>query len=114
MTAPDPSPDLNSNPAGTPCRKNSRPGGWGHTRTNTGKRAFLGFDLKNPATADADYDREELAFLVAVDEYKRRYHRKFPTLRELFRILLSLGYVLHYEPIDYLNAESLPSEELPR
>jgi hypothetical protein len=35
---------------------------------------------------------EELAFVRAVDDYKRRHDRPFPTLREILEILKSLGY----------------------
>jgi len=35
---------------------------------------------------------EELAFVRAVDDYKRKNDRPFPTLREILQILKSLGY----------------------
>lgn len=40
----------------------------------------------------SDYSREELEFIVAVDRYKTTNKRPFPTLRELFAILKTLGY----------------------
>lgn len=35
---------------------------------------------------------EELVFVRAVDEYKRKNDRPFPALREILQILKSLGY----------------------
>ncbi len=35
---------------------------------------------------------EELAFVRAVDDYKRSNDRPFPALREILQILKSLGY----------------------
>jgi hypothetical protein len=39
-----------------------------------------------------DYSDEEREFLLAVDDYKRRKRRPHPSLRELFQIILRLGY----------------------
>ena len=38
------------------------------------------------------YSDEEREFLVAVDRYKHEHKRKFPALKELFHLMLQLGY----------------------
>ncbi len=48
--------------------------------------------LGNPETTEPDYTDAEREFLVAVDRYKRSNRRPFPTWREVFRVLCSLGY----------------------
>jgi len=47
---------------------------------------------KNPLVADAAYDADQLEFLVAVDEYRRKYSRKFMNSCDYLRVLKSLGY----------------------
>lgn len=47
---------------------------------------------RGPADFDAPFTEEELAFLRAVEEFKRRNRRPFPTWREVLGILKSLGY----------------------
>lgn len=37
-------------------------------------------------------NEEQLAFLVAVEEYKRLNHRPFPSLTEILDLVLYLGY----------------------
>ncbi len=39
-----------------------------------------------------DYSDEERAFLLAMERYKRRARRPFPTCREVLYVLHSLGY----------------------
>ncbi len=57
------------------------------------KVARAGFPpCQNPCTSDIEYTPAEVEFANAVDKYKRKHHRTFPTNRELFYILLSLGY----------------------
>ncbi len=41
----------------------------------------------------ADYTDEERAFLVAMDRYKIKHDRPFPTWREVLTVVKSLGYV---------------------
>ncbi len=41
---------------------------------------------------------EELAFLKAMDQYKRRHHRPFPTWREVLDVVRALGYRCVAEP----------------
>lgn len=44
------------------------------------------------AAEDGHMNEEQLAFLMAVDEYKRVNDRPFPTLTELLDLVLYLGY----------------------
>lgn len=39
-----------------------------------------------------DYTPAEVEFMMAVDAYKRRRDRRFPTWREVLAVLRSLGY----------------------
>ncbi len=47
----------------------------------------------DPTTCERDYTPEEIEFMNALDEYKRRSGRMFPTCSEVLEVLLSLGYV---------------------
>ena len=46
----------------------------------------------NPITHEKDYSPAELAFLRAMDRYKRENQRPYPTWHEVLEVLLSLGY----------------------
>jgi hypothetical protein len=47
----------------------------------------------DPTTCERDYQPEELEFMQAVEQYKRRNSRPFPTCSELLEVVRSLGYV---------------------
>jgi hypothetical protein len=53
------------------------------------KRCVLGPNVVN---VGADYTEEEKEFLLAIDRYKRRHHRPFPTWLEVLDVLRSLGW----------------------
>jgi hypothetical protein len=44
------------------------------------------------ALTGSDYTDEERAFLVAIERYKRRHRRPFPTWREVLHVAHCLGY----------------------
>ncbi|MBL8888895.1 MAG: hypothetical protein JNL67_02880 [Planctomycetaceae bacterium] len=46
----------------------------------------------DPTTCERDYSEDELEFMRAVDEYKRKNRRMFPTCSELLEVLRGLGY----------------------
>jgi hypothetical protein len=46
----------------------------------------------DPTTCERDYSEDELEFMRAVDEYKRKNRRMFPTCSELLEVLRDLGY----------------------
>ena len=46
----------------------------------------------DPTTCEKDYNEDEIAFMQAMDLYKRRNRRPFPTWSEVLEVLRSLGY----------------------
>jgi hypothetical protein len=46
----------------------------------------------DPTTCERDYTCQEIEFMSALDEYKRRSGRMFPTCSEVLEVILSLGY----------------------
>src|SRR6516225_6307360 len=46
----------------------------------------------DPTTCERDYTEEEIAFMKAMDQYKRDNRRPFPTWSEVLEVLYSLGY----------------------
>ncbi len=54
--------------------------------------------LIDPTTCERDYDDEEIAFMKAMDQYKRDNRRPFPTWSEVLEVLRTLGYRQVAEP----------------
>jgi len=46
----------------------------------------------DPTTCERDYTDEEIEFMRAMDEYKRKAGRQFPTWSEVLEVLKGLGY----------------------
>jgi hypothetical protein len=46
----------------------------------------------DPTTCERDYSPEEIEFMHAMDDYKRRSGRMFPTCSEILEVLRGLGY----------------------
>jgi hypothetical protein len=46
----------------------------------------------DPTTCERDYTPEEIEFMNAMDEYKRKSGRMFPTCSEILEVLMGLGY----------------------
>ena len=46
----------------------------------------------DPTTCERDYSPEEVEFMGALDQYKRRSGRMFPTCSEILEVFKSLGY----------------------
>jgi len=46
----------------------------------------------DPTTCERDYTDEEIEFMRAMDEYKRKAGRQFPTWSEVLEVLKALGY----------------------
>lgn len=46
----------------------------------------------DPTTCERDYTPEEIEFMRAMDEYKRKSGRQFPTWSEVLEVLKALGY----------------------
>jgi hypothetical protein len=47
----------------------------------------------DPTTCERDYSLEEVEFMNAMDDYKRKSGRMFPTCSEVLEVIRSLGYV---------------------
>jgi hypothetical protein len=61
----------------------------------------------DPTTCERDYSDEEIAFMKAMDLYKRANRRPFPTWSEVLEVLRSLGYRLVEKPT------ALPGNPIP-
>jgi hypothetical protein len=48
--------------------------------------------LIDPTTCERDYSLDEVEFMRAMDEYKRKNGRMFPTWSEVLEVVRSLGY----------------------
>jgi hypothetical protein len=46
----------------------------------------------DPTTCERDYTDAEIEFMHALDDYKRRSGRMFPTCSEILEVLQDLGY----------------------
>ena len=46
----------------------------------------------DPTTCERDYTDDEVEFMKAMDEYKRRSGRMFPTWSEVLEVVRGLGY----------------------
>ncbi len=46
----------------------------------------------DPTTCERDYTPDEIEFMAALDDYKRRSGRMFPTCSEVLEVLKKLGY----------------------
>lgn len=52
----------------------------------------------DPTTCERDYSGNEIEFMRAMDDYKRKSGRPFPTWSEVLEVLISLGYRQVAEP----------------
>jgi len=55
----------------------------------------------DPTTCERDYSEDEIEFMRAMDGYKRKNRRMFPTCSEMLEVLRELGY---QKASDRLNA----------
>jgi hypothetical protein len=46
----------------------------------------------DPTTCERDYSEQEVEFMRAMDDYKRRSGRQFPTWSEVLEVIRDLGY----------------------
>ena len=56
-------------------------------RQVSGRRRFV-----DPTTSERQYTEAEMEFMLAMNEYKRRSGRMFPTWSEVLEVLQGLGY----------------------
>ncbi len=59
-----------------------------NARQQSGRRRFV-----DPTTSEREYTEAEMEFMLAMNEYKRRSGRMFPTGSEVLEVLRDLGYV---------------------
>jgi hypothetical protein len=57
----------------------------------------------DPTTCERDYSNDEIEFMHALDEYKRKSGRMFPTCSEILEVVRALGYE---------RVSSRPTEEI--
>lgn len=57
----------------------------------------------DPTTCERDYSGLEVEFMRAMDEYKRRSGRQFPTWSEVLEVMHCLGYRKVAEPVDVMS-----------
>jgi hypothetical protein len=58
-----------------------------NARQLSGRRRFV-----DPTTCEREYTEAETEFMMAMNEYKRRSGRMFPTWSEILEVLRDLGY----------------------
>jgi hypothetical protein len=58
-----------------------------NARQVSGRRRFI-----DPTTCEREYSEAEMEFMMAMNEYKRKSGRMFPTWSEVLEVLRSLGY----------------------
>ena len=52
-----------------------------------------GYERKNhPTTSEMDYSPEEMEFMSAIQRWKRRTGKQFPTWAEVLEVCRSIGY----------------------
>jgi hypothetical protein len=59
----------------------------GERRIKTPRRRQI-----DPTTCERDYSDAEVEFMNALDEYKRKSGRMFPTCSEILEVIVALGY----------------------
>ncbi len=69
-------------------------------RRGTGRRKVERRRQIDPTTCERDYSGDEVEFMKAMDTYKRRSGREFPTWSEVLEVIRSLGYRKVAEPSD--------------
>ncbi len=58
-----------------------------NARQVSGRRRFV-----DPTTCERDYSQAEMEFMLAMNEYKKKSGRMFPTWSEVLEVLRALGY----------------------
>lgn len=67
----------------------------------------------DPTTCEREYNNEEIAFMHAIDEYKRQSGRMFPTCSEILEVIRAMGYVRLNEAPQPAISEDATSESTP-
>lgn len=64
----------------------------GEERRKSPRRKVERRRLIDPTTCERDYTDDEIEFMRAMDEYKRKSGRMFPTWSEVLEVVRGLGY----------------------
>ncbi len=64
----------------------------GEERRKTPRRKVERRRMIDPTTCERDYSADEVEFMKAMDDYKRKSGRMFPTWSEVLEVVRSLGY----------------------
>jgi hypothetical protein len=65
----------------------------GEERRKSPRRKVERRRMIDPTTCERDYTGDEIEFMRAMDEYKRKSGRMFPTWSEVLEVVRGLGYV---------------------
>jgi hypothetical protein len=76
-----------------------------NARNSSGRRRFV-----DPTTCDRDYSEAEREFMEAMQDYKQRSGRMFPTWSEVLEVLRDLGYE---KPGEYATHVRTPTPAMP-
>lgn len=78
----------------------------GEERRDVDRRKVERRRMIDPTTCERDYSNPEVEFMRAMDDYKRRSGRQFPTWSEVLEVIRDLGYRKVAEPTQsYSDAE---------
>ena len=70
-----------------PTKASRRASHAARTRAASGRRRLV-----DPTTCERDYSTAELEFMQAMQEYKQKSGRMFPTWSEILEVVRGLGY----------------------
>ncbi len=77
-------------------------------RRDEGRRKVKRRRQIDPTTCERDYSDDEIEFMQALDDYKRRSGRMFPTCSEILEVIRDLGY---RRPTDDPDQEAETNEQ---
>ena len=64
----------------------------GEERRKSPRRKVERRRMIDPTTCERDYSADEVEFMKAMDDYKRKSGRMFPTWSEVLEVIRDLGY----------------------
>ena len=66
----------------------------------------------DPTTCERDYSGDEVEFMQAMDTYKRKNGRMFPTCSEILEVIRDLGYSRPVRTVDPVALVDIIDEKL--
>ena len=64
----------------------------------------------DPTTCERDYRPDEVEFMKAMDDYKRRSGRQFPTWSEVLEVIRDIGYRKVAQPTQTYDTVTISAE----